>query len=132
MPRPAAHALATQSLAAQFLAFACLLLIALLSLVPAPDLPRTGAPGQFEHFLAYAGTALVWLVARRGANRTRIWLGLAAYAGLMELAQVLAPGRHPQIIDFLASAAGAGATVLACGMLLTLAPLARARIRAAS
>ena len=34
-------------------------LLAVLSLLPAQDMVRTGVPGQLEHFLAYAGSSSI-------------------------------------------------------------------------
>lgn len=91
----------------------CLLLLAVLSWLPGEDLPRSGLSGKFEHFVAYAGTMLVGGLAwssRRHA--VRLTGGLTAYAALMELGQLVAPGRHASILDFLAGAVGAVTTAL--------------------
>ena len=41
----------------RWLAIACLLAIAVLSLVPGDDRPHTGYSGNIEHLVAYVGTA---------------------------------------------------------------------------
>jgi hypothetical protein len=43
----------------RILAGCCVILLALLSLLPAQDMLRTGIPGQPEHFVAYAGSASI-------------------------------------------------------------------------
>ena len=70
----------------------CLLILAVLSWLPGDELPRTGLAGKLEHFVAYAGTMLVG--------------GLTPYAAIMELGQLVAPGRHAWVWDFLAGTAG--------------------------
>jgi hypothetical protein len=76
--------------------------------LPAQDLMRTGFPGEFEHFAAYAGSAAI-AIAGYGFDRSRFliigsfWL----YAGILEYLQHFSPGRHPAFLDFSASALGA-------------------------
>jgi VanZ family protein len=92
----------------RFLTWWCIGLLALLSLLPAEDMARTGLPGEVEHFLAYAGSTAI-AMAGYGLDGSRLliigsfWL----YAGLLEYLQHFSPGRHPSIADFAASALGA-------------------------
>ena len=85
----------------------CVVLLAVLSLLPAEEV-RTGLPGRFEHFVAYAGSAAI---AMAGYGETRggmqIIGGFWVYAGILEYLQHFSPGRHPAIEDFGASALGA-------------------------
>jgi VanZ family protein len=91
----------------RILTWCCVLLLAVLSLLPAQDMVRTGIPGQLEHFVAYAGSASIAIAGygRRGAVRIigLFWI----YAGFLEYLQHFSPGRHPSIADFAASALGA-------------------------
>lgn len=100
----------------RILTWCCVLLLAVLSLLPAQDLVRTGMPGEFEHFLAYAGATSIAIAGygRRGSLRTigLFWI----YAGILEYLQHFSPGRHPSVADFAASALGA----LFGGLLATL------------
>jgi hypothetical protein len=77
--------------------------LAVLSLLPAQDMVRTGLPGELEHFVAYAGSASIAIAGygRRGAVRIigLFWI----YAGILEYLQHFSPGRHPSIVDFAAS-----------------------------
>ena len=85
----------------------CVILLALLALLPAQNMVRTGMPGGLEHFVAYAGSASIAVggYGRRGAVRI---IGLFwVYAALLEYLQHFSPGRHPSIADFSASALGA-------------------------
>ena len=86
----------------------CLVLLAVLSLLPAAHLVRTGASGAIEHFTAYlitAGVAATGYAAWPG--RIFVALGLAVYAGLLEAAQHWVPGRQAALADFAVSALGA-------------------------
>jgi VanZ family protein len=83
------------------------ILLALLSLMPAQNMVRTGFPGQLEHFVAYAGSASVAVAGYGRRVAVRI-IGLFwVYAGLLEYLQRFSLGRHPSIADFSASALGA-------------------------
>ena len=90
------------------LTWCCVVLLAVLSLLPARDMVRTGLPGRLEHFIAYAGSAAI-AMAGYGANRGGMQIigGFWVYAGVLEYLQNLSPGRHPAIEDFAASALGA-------------------------
>lgn len=88
--------------------WAAIVLLAVLSLLPRDQMLRTGASGWSEHAVAYAGTmALAALGYGRRHRLVRPCAALIAYAGLLELAQALSPGRSPGVLDFLAGAAGA-------------------------
>jgi VanZ family protein len=99
-------AVVTKSL--RVLTWCCVLVLAVLSLLPAQDIVRTGLPGRVEHFIAYTGSAAI-AMAGYGATRaaTQIIGGFWVYAGILEYLQHFSPGRHPAIGDFAASALGA-------------------------
>ena len=83
------------------LTWGCVGLLALLSLLPAQEMVRTGFPGGLEHFVAYAGSAAIAMAGygmRRGV--ARIIGGFWLYAGLLEYLQHFSPKRHPSIKDF--------------------------------
>jgi hypothetical protein len=50
------------------LTWCCVVLLAVLSLLPAQQMVRTGLPGRLEHFVAYAGSAAI-AMAGYGASR---------------------------------------------------------------
>jgi len=90
------------------LTWCCVVLLAVLSLLPAEEMVRTGLPGRLEHFVAYAGSAAIAMAGygeRRGG--VQIIGGLWVYAGILEYLQHFSPGRHPTIEDFATSALGA-------------------------
>ena len=91
----------------------CILVVAVLSLIPAAIQRRTPLPGAVEHFLAYAITGAVVVFALPEVRVTVIVLCLAILAGLMEILQLMVPGRESDIRDFIASSAGAAAGALA-------------------
>jgi VanZ family protein len=97
----------------RFLTWCCVILLAVLSLLPAQEMVRTGLPGRLEHFVAYAGSAAV-AMAGYGASRRGVQIigGFWVYAGILEYLQHFSPGRHPAIEDFAASALGGCAAVL--------------------
>jgi VanZ family protein len=90
------------------LTWCCVILLAVLSLLPAQEMVRTGLPGWLEHFVAYAGSAAI-AMAGYGETRGGVQIigGLWVYAGILEYLQHFSPGRHPAIEDFVASALGA-------------------------
>ena len=100
------------------LTWCCVVLLAVLSLLPAQQMVRTGLPGRVEHFVAYAGSAAV-AMAGYGASRGRMQIiaGFWVYAGILEYLQHFSPGRHPAIEDFVASALGALCGGLAVALL---------------
>ena len=114
--------LVTTSLRA--LTWCCVVLLAVLSLLPAKDMVRTSLPGRVEHFIAYAGSAAI-AMAGYGATRGAVQIigGFWVYAGVLEYLQHFSPGRHPAIGDFAASALGAVCGGLAVGLLLRRLPV---------
>jgi VanZ family protein len=90
------------------LTWCCVIVLAVLSLLPAEEMVRTGLPGRVEHFVAYAGSAAI-AMAGYGASRGVLQIigGFWVYAGILEYLQHFSPGRHPSMADFAASALGA-------------------------
>jgi hypothetical protein len=98
-------------------AWACVILIALLSLVPGEARPHAVSSGQLEHIVAYAGTAALFATAYPKNWQTfLICVLLPSYSVGFEILQTLVPGRSPQLLDMMASSAGcwAGVTALVC------------------
>jgi VanZ family protein len=98
-----------------FIGWLLVLVIVLLSLVPATMRPGTPVPHDLEHFSIFAATgfALGFGYARRPVV---IMIALFGFAGAIEVAQMLLPDRHPRLIDFavdaLAVCIGAGLALL--------------------
>ena len=102
----------------RFLTWCCVILLAVLSLLPAQEMVRTGLPGRLEHFVAYAGSGAV-AMAGYGASRRGVQIigGFWVYAGILEYLQRFSAGRHPSIADFAGSAFGALCGGLAIALL---------------
>ena len=90
------------------LTWCCVVLLGVLSLLPAEEMVRTGLPGRLEHFVAYAGSTAIAMTGY-GASRGGLQIigGFWVYAAILEYLQHFSPGRHPAIGDFAASALGA-------------------------
>ena len=101
-------------------AWVCIVLLAVLSLLPAKEFVRTdlaklGHGKQLEHFIAYFGaTTIIGLAYQARLTRLTVALVLIPYAALLEIGQLYSPGRGASVIDFAASASGvvAGALLL--------------------
>jgi VanZ family protein len=93
--------------------------IVILSLVPGDARPHTGAPGEFEHFIAYLAAGFL-IVARYPSLRLRLgfWAATAALSFLLEFFQQFVPGRMPDQFDALASSSGLTLGVFLGGALL--------------
>jgi hypothetical protein len=88
-------------------AWACVVGIAYLSLVPHSMEIRTPLPGGLEHVIAYAGAAALM---KLGYPRRAFWFiatAFFAYSGLMEASQAFVDGRHSEFEGALWSGAGA-------------------------
>jgi len=92
--------------ALRFIAWACVIGLAVASWTPGQEMVRTGFNTRLEHMAAYliAGIAVIIAYPRRP-----IWsiaAILCAYAGILELGQIYIPGRHAALFDWLASSSG--------------------------
>lgn len=92
--------------ASRVAAWGCLTAIAVLSLMPAEQMTRSGLGGHVEHVLAYAGTALTVAMAYAQRGVSRIMYVLLGYAGCLEFLQRFSPGRTSSFLDFTMSGAG--------------------------
>lgn len=91
--------------------------IVVLSLVPPTARPATMAPHALEHAGIFLLDGLVFGMAYPGRQR---WLsaGAVAFCAGIELAQLMVPGRHARVGDFVVDALAACAGVFA-GSLVT-------------
>jgi VanZ family protein len=80
-----------------------LVIIVILSFVPAEYRPQTEAPHNFEHFGIFFATGIAF-----GAGYSRspalFSIALIVFAGAVELGQNLVPGRHARWSDFVVDA----------------------------
>ena len=88
----------------QVTAWLLVLALVVLSLGPPSTRPVTGAGHNFEHLLIFLATGLAF-----GLGYLRwFWclsLALLTFAAVIEIAQMLVPGRHARLSDFLVDAA---------------------------
>jgi VanZ family protein len=103
----------------QVLAWCCVILLAVLSLLPeqalaalsllpAMKMVRTILPAPLEHFVAYAWVVAIVMAAYSPSRvGVRIIGGLCVYAGILEYIRHFSPGRHPSLGKFVGSALGA-------------------------
>lgn len=87
--------------------YAAVLLIGGLSLMPGGLRPETGAPGKFEHLLAYFVAGLLLGSSTSVTRQPWLALWLIPYAGALEVIQLFVPDRHSRFSDFVVSALGA-------------------------
>ncbi len=140
MPLPAVHASLPTLL--RVAAVSCVVVLAILSLIPGQDLVRTdlaklGYGKQAEHFIAYFGaTTIIGLAYPARIRRLPLALALILYATALEIGQLYVPGRSASFMDFSASAAGVIAGALLLSLVwrtlvrtFTLAPASPARKR---
>ena len=76
--------------------------IVVLSLVPPYWRPITDFPHYLEHFGIYVITGLAFGIGYR--RKEILFLILPIFAGAIELAQLLVPGRHARATDFVIDA----------------------------
>jgi VanZ family protein len=113
-------------------AWLMLVVIAVLSLVPPTVRPTAGVGGLvIPHALEHAGIflldGLAFGVAYPGHER---WLsiGAVAFCGGIELAQLMVPGRHARVSDFIVDVVAACIGVLAGSVLTRRREFARSTI----
>lgn len=89
--------------AIRFVAWALAFVIIILSIVP-PDLrPETIAPHDLEHAGIFLLTGLAFGLAY-DYSRSRLATFMIIFAAAVELVQLLVPGRHARMSDFIVDA----------------------------
>ncbi len=87
--------------------------VAVLSLLPAHDLPNVAASDKIEHAGAYFVLAILGgLGLRERRGLLFLFIFLCAMGGVIELLQAFSPGRSPDVFDALPNATGAAAGIL--------------------
>jgi VanZ family protein len=86
-------------------AWTLLITIVILSLVPAHDRPVTALPYSLEHLTIFFAAGVAFGI---GYPQRRLFqfVALLAFTAAIELAQLLVPGRHARLSDFLIDAGG--------------------------
>jgi len=89
--------------AARLVAWFLLVVITVLSLVPAGWRPETSAPYNVEHLAIFCATGFAFGLAY-DRRPFLIMVELVIFAGAIELAQLFAPDRHARLSDFIVDA----------------------------
>jgi hypothetical protein len=97
---------------ARVAAWALAIAIVILSLVPPNLRPVTGAGQFFEHFAIFMVTGLAFGIGY-APKYISLALALVIFSGVVEIAQLLAPGRHARLSDFIIDAVAVTAGVAA-------------------
>ena len=98
-------ALASRTLITRTVAWAALILVVLLTLVPPNVRPRSILPHGVEHFAAFLLMGAAIAIGYRRHHRMIAILAIPVTA-LLELAQICVPGRHASFTDFAINALG--------------------------
>ena len=96
---------------AQILAWVLTLGIVALTIIPPFLRPVTGAPHNFEHFAIFLFTGAAFGI---GYPRREfiLWTLAILFSAIVELSQLVVPGRHARLSDFVVDALGACAGVV--------------------
>ncbi len=81
--------------------------IAVFSLLPSNLAVASGMWDKVDHVIAFAILAGLARLSGPAIANIRIWLLATCYGGLIELGQMLSPGRYADVMDGLANALGA-------------------------
>jgi VanZ family protein len=101
--------------AARIVAWLLAAIITVLSLVPPELRPQTSAPHNIEHFAIFAAAGLAFGLGY--SRRLAVVLpGLLTFAGAIELAQILVPGRHARLSDFIVDAVAMCGSAAVCSI----------------
>jgi hypothetical protein len=103
------------------IAWASIAAIVVLSLVSPSLRPVTRLPHNLEHLAIFATTGLALGLGYAGRLAHHMAL-LSIFAGAIELAQFVTPGRHPRLIDFVVDAASACAGAALAALVVRLKP----------
>ena len=82
-----------------------LIAIVVLSLVPAHDRPVTALPHSLEHLTIFFAAGLAFGIGYPQRHRFQ-FLALLVFTAVIEMAQLVVPGRHARLTDFVVDAVG--------------------------
>ena len=91
----------------RFIAWACVIGLAVASWTPGQEMVRTGFNTRLEHVAAYLIAGIAVIIAYPRKPSWAIAAILSTYAGVLELGQMYIPGRHAAWLDWIASSSGA-------------------------
>jgi VanZ family protein len=105
----------------RIVAWVCVAAIVVLSLVSPSLRPVTRLPHNLEHLAIFAITGLALGLGYPGRLMRHIAM-LVIFAGVIELAQFVTPGRHPRLIDFVVDAGSACVGAALAALMKRLSP----------
>jgi VanZ family protein len=83
--------------------------LAVVLLLPGPDLPNLGLWDKLEHAIAFAVPALLGFLAFPSSRHAwPLAFGLIMFGAVCEVLQTFVPGRSASLVDLLADAVGVG------------------------
>ena len=97
-------------------AWAGILCLVVLTLVPASERPNTGLEHGFEHALAFGTVGILAGLAFR-TRLVTLFAAAMAFTACLELLQIFLPTRHARLEDFLTDTLGAWLGLAACYVL---------------
>jgi hypothetical protein len=83
-----------------------ILMLILLTIVPPSIRPGGGASHHMEHFASFALAGSLYYLGYAGHLIPRL-VAAVLFAGGLEVLQILVPGRHARLVDFVMDALGA-------------------------
>ena len=107
----------------QVIAWALAAAIVFLSIGPASTRPVTGAGQNFEHLTIFLATGMAFGLGYPSRLRF-LFVAMFAFSGAVEIAQMMAPGRHARLSDFVTDAT---ASCLGVGLSYVLSKLITTR-----
>ena len=119
--RPSARDTVQNEKLVRFLAWSCLTLIGIATLVPIGFRPESGFSPSIERFSAFAALGLTFALA----YPRHFWLAVFVALGsalLLEALQLLEPSRHGRVFDAMVKVAGGSIGLMLGQVLLRLRP----------
>lgn len=98
---------------ARLVAWLAIVALAVASWTPGEEMVRTGLNTRLEHVIAYLLAASAFMFAYPNQKAWQVGLAFVTYAGILELGQLIVPGRHAAVLDWTAGTIGA---LAGCGL----------------
>jgi VanZ family protein len=90
----------------QIVALLAVVGLAVASWTPGEEMIRTGMNGKLEHAIAYLLTCFAFTQGYPDRSPWRFTIALSIYATILEIGQIIVPGRHAAFLDLAAGVVG--------------------------